>query len=208
MKILDCEQGSPEWFAARLGIPTATDFKSIITAEKGNLSAGADGLINRLIDETVRSELQEQTFTGNKHTEHGKQWEGRARAWYGFITGSTIKEVGFCLRDDGRAGCSPDALAYGFDGPQIDMWGLEIKCPDGPTHVGYLRAKTLPSEYKQQVHGSMVITGLRCWYFVSYCPGYEPMLLRVDWDEYTDKAAAALEQFLDRLDIAKKEMGL
>ena len=29
---LDCEQGSEEWLAARLGIPTATGFENIVTA--------------------------------------------------------------------------------------------------------------------------------------------------------------------------------
>jgi hypothetical protein len=199
MRIIDVEQGSPEWRALRLGIPTATDFDSMITAVKGDLSAGADGCINKLIDELVRPELQEESFTGNRHTEHGKEWEPKARAWYAFTTGNEVRQVGFVLRDDGKAGCSPDSLVG-------ESGGLEIKCPDGPTHVSYLRKRTLPDKYKQQVHGSMVITGRRWWDFLSYCPGYRPFLIRVHWDEYTDKVAAAIESFIAKLETAKAEI--
>lgn len=206
MKIHECEQGSPEWFRLRLGIPTATDFADVITAARGDVSASAGGLIDRLIDELVRPELQENDFAGNKHTERGKELEPAARAWYAYTKNVNVVQVGFVTRDDGRAGCSPDGLidapCFGFVG------GLEIKCPDGPTHVGYVRAGCLPPKYKQQVHGSMFVTGLRWWDFVSYCPGYVPFVVRVEWDAYTDKLAAGLEVFLEQFDAAKKEFAL
>lgn len=196
-------QGSPEWHELRQGIPTATDFKEIITAARGDLSASATKLIDRLIDQRVRPGAQE-AFGGNRHTERGLELEPKARAWYEFVTGAKVEQVGFVTRNDGRAGCSPDGLVYTPEkGYEL---GLEIKCPDGPTHVSYLRAKELPLEYKQQVHGSMAITGLRAWDFVSYCPGYEPLMLRVLWDEYTEKTAAALELFLADLDAAIREV--
>ena len=31
MIVLDCQQGSEEWYRARLGIPTASNFSAIIT---------------------------------------------------------------------------------------------------------------------------------------------------------------------------------
>ena len=34
IQIVDCEQGTPEWYAARLGIPTASEFKTIIGIKK------------------------------------------------------------------------------------------------------------------------------------------------------------------------------
>jgi hypothetical protein len=201
MRIFDFEQGSAEWFAARNGIPTATDFADIVTAVKGDLSAGADSCINRLLDEIVRPDAQAITvFAGNRHTERGKELEPAARRAYEFLTGNPVRVVGFVARDDGKAGCSPDGIT--------DFGGLEIKCPDGPTHVGYLRAGILPAKYRQQVHGGMVITGFRRWDFFSYCPGYAPFFVSVAWDEYTDKVSAALDQFVARLDAAKKELGI
>ena len=35
MKIIDCEQGSPEWFSARSGIPTASEFHTVMAKGKG-----------------------------------------------------------------------------------------------------------------------------------------------------------------------------
>lgn len=205
MRIIDCEQGSPEWFALRLGIPTASDFGEIVTAARGDVSASASGLIDRLIDEMIRPEMQEERFS-NRHTERGKELEPAAREWYAYTRSVGVQVVGFCSRDDGRAGCSPDGL-LGVDRSAL-VGGLEIKCPDGPTHVGYARANVLPAKYRQQVHGSMVITGLRRWDFLSYCPGYAPLVVRVEWDAYTDKLAASLDTFLEQLDEAKKGFGL
>ena len=196
MRIIECEQGSPEWFAARSGIPTGTDFADMITAVKGDLSKSSDKLIAELIDQIVRPDMQEQTFTGNRHTERGKELEPQAGAWFSFMTGLKIHQVGLCVRDDGRVGCSPDYLV-GADG------GLEIKCPDGKTHVSYMLGNVLPDEYKQQVHGSMVVTGRRYWYFLSYCHGYKPFLIKVEWDDYTDKVSTAIESFLEAFEEAK-----
>lgn len=196
MRIIDCEQGSSEWFAARSGIPTGTDFADMITSVKGDLSKSSEKLIAELIDQIARPGMQEQSFTGNKHTERGKELEPQAGAWFTFMTGLKIQQVGLCVRDDGKVGCSPDYLV-GAEG------GLEIKCPDGKTHVAYLLANKLPDEYKQQVHGSMVVTGRRWWYFLSFCHGYKPLLIKVHWNDYTDKVSYAISEFLDRLEDAK-----
>ena len=55
MIILDHEQGSPEWLAARLGKPSASMFSKLITAT-GKPSSSADGYINQLIAERLRGQ--------------------------------------------------------------------------------------------------------------------------------------------------------
>ena len=35
IQIIDCEQGTPEWFAARLGIPTASRFSDVLAKGQG-----------------------------------------------------------------------------------------------------------------------------------------------------------------------------
>jgi hypothetical protein len=52
MIILDHEQGSPEWLAARLGKPSASCFSRLIT-NSGKPSSSADGYINELIAERL-----------------------------------------------------------------------------------------------------------------------------------------------------------
>jgi hypothetical protein len=53
MKIIDCVQNSDEWIAARLGIPTASEFHRIITAVKGDLSKSARKYAAGLVAETL-----------------------------------------------------------------------------------------------------------------------------------------------------------
>lgn len=198
MKIIDCQQGTPEWLAVRLGVPTASEFDSIITPKRGDLAAAHETYIDRLLDEQIRRDA-ERPFKGNADTERGHALEPDARALYAFIHDVEPQQVGFILRDDGLAGCSPDSL-IDEDG------GLEIKCPDGPQHVGYLRAGTIPDKYKPQVHGCMIITGRKWWDFMSYCPGHKPMIIRAYPDDYTAKLAKLLDGFIEKLAVEKLKL--
>ena len=180
MRIDQHEQGSPEWLAARLGIPSASMFAKIVTT-KGAWSTSADTYINQLVAERLTGE-REEVFQSH-HMIRGTELEPDARDLYSLMTDSEVTEVGFCLHDTLAAGCSPDGL-IGEDG------GLEIKCPAPATHVEYLRGGVLPSKYKQQVMGCLWITGREWWDFVSYHPTMKPLIVRVERDE---EYIAALE---------------
>lgn len=195
MQILTFEQRSPEWYAARRGVPTASEFANIITPKKGEYAAAADTYINQLIDELMRPDAG-LGFTGNRHTERGEILEDDARELYAFERELVPQQVGFILNDAGTLGCSPDSL-IGEDG------GLEIKCPDGPTHVKWVRAGGIPDEHKPQVHGSLIITGRAWWDFLSYCPGYEPLLVRVTPDGFTEKLQGHLDRFIREYHAAR-----
>jgi len=195
MQILTFEQRSPEWYAARRGVPTASEFGNIITPKKGEYAAAADTYINQLIDELMRPDAG-QAFTGNRHTERGELLEDDARELYAFERELVPRQVGFILNDAGTLGCSPDSLIC-TDG------GLEVKCPDGPTHVKWLRAGGIPDEHKPQVHGSLIITERKWWDFLSYCPGYEPLLVRVTPDGFTEKLQGHLDRFLREYHAAR-----
>ena len=78
MRVIDCEQGTEGWFAARLGIPTASEFSDIITPAKGDYSASAPKYIARLIDDIVRPGAREGllvTLTQNAGTS-SNLWRG------------------------------------------------------------------------------------------------------------------------------------
>jgi len=181
MRIDQNEQGSFEWLAARLGIPSASMFAKIVTT-KGAWSTSADTYINQLVAERLTGE-REEVFQSH-HMIRGTELEPDARDLYSLMTDSEVTEVGFCLHDTLAAGCSPDGL-IGEDG------GLEIKCPAPSTHVEYLRGGVLPSKYKQQVMGCLWITGREWWDFVSYHPTMKPLIVRVERDE---EYIAALEK--------------
>lgn len=192
MLLHDVEQGSLEWFALRAGVATASEFSRIVTAS-GKQSASADAYIAELIDEIARpmasrsQEEQATVFSGNRHTERGHLLEPKAKAWLEFVLGKEFLPGGFITSDDGLLGCSPDA--------RLDGEGCEFKAPEGKKHVLWMMGGGLPDEHKQQVHGSMVVTGERRWNFLSYCPGYAPFHVVVEWDSYTDAMAKILDEF-------------
>lgn len=199
MIILTHEQNSPEWYAARRGLPTASEFSRIITPKTGKLSSGADAYIAELIDEARRPD-QQPTFAGNRHTERGREIEPEALNWYRFAMDADVRECGLILNDARTAGASPDGLVY-VSG-ELDR-GIEVKAPEGKKFVLWRMQGGLPDEHKAQVHGGMVITGLERWDFLAYCDGYEPYLITVERDGYTELVAQAIDQFCTRLaDVA------
>ena len=175
MRKIECEQGSVEWLNARLGVPSASMFAKIVTT-KGAWSTQADGYINQLIAEDLTGEPT--PFYQNEHMARGTELEPEARSAYEFLNDVVVEQVGFCLHDTMRAGCSPDGLV-GDEGEG----GLEIKCPSGAVHVSYLRDGKLPSKYYQQVMGCLWITGRKWWDFMSYHPDMKPLIVRVERDE-------------------------
>lgn len=181
MRILNHEQRSPEWFQARLGVPSASAFGRVITPG-GKPSTQADGYLNKLVAEilTGKSEYQEV----NEAMQRGTDLEPEARQYYELIAGP-VQEVGFCIHDDGF-GCSPDGFVGG-DGL------LEIKCPLAHTHVEYLIDDAIPGIYIPQVQGQLLVTGRKWCDFLSYHPDMKPLLVRVERDE---KFIATLHKLL------------
>lgn len=191
MKTIDVNQGTFAWWALHRGIPTASEFAKIITPAKGELSksaAGAylDDLIAQFYDDRYFDKLD--CFLSDA-VQEGKATEPRTRAIYELDRLAEVELVGFVTTDDGLFGCSPDGLV-----PSLDR-GVENKSPLRKTHIGYLRDGGLPMKYRPQVHASMAITGLRRWDFISYADPFPPLIVEVEWDDYTDKVVAAMDQF-------------
>jgi len=190
---IDCEQRSPEWYAVRRGIPTASAFSRIITPKTGKPAAAQAAYIDELIAERLASNWPPPPSFANEAILKGILAEGDACRWYEFDRDCDVEKVGFCLSDCGRYGCSPDGLLAGG--------GLEIKVPDLKTHIGYLRGGALPSEYICQVHGSMFNNQMDWWDFMSYNTDNAPQfVLRVKRDKFTDLLGEEVVKFCDRLD--------
>jgi hypothetical protein len=210
MKRFDCEQRSPEWYALRRGIPTASEFHRIITPVQGQLSKQCDSYIYELIGALVDPNgASDESGFDNGHMERGRQLEPEARGWFSLSLDVDIKQVGFCLSDCGRWGCSPDG--WYVDAATSLPHGLEIKVPKTSTHAAWLHAGGLPDSYKCQVHGGMVVTGLSRWSFLSYQPNsvaLPPLLVQVERDEFTDKLSRALEQFSNRFQEVADRLGI
>lgn len=164
MKIHNFEQGTPEWFAVRVGKMTASHATAI-----GNAGKGLDTYIHKMMAEYYSS--GEKVEFGSKDTERGNELEPIARAVYEFEKGVTVDVVGFVELNE-FVGCSPDGLV-GEDG------GVEIKSPSDETYLKYLLYgnDAIESDYIWQVQMNLLITGRSWWDLIIYNPNFKKSML-------------------------------
>jgi len=199
MRMINHEQGTPEWLASRLGCPSGSGFDKLIQAN-GKPSTQADGYINQLIAEVMTGETTYVHVTDAM--QRGTDQEPMARGFYELASGNSVNQVGFCKHDTLECGVSPDGL-IGQDG------GLEIKVPAPHTHIAYLRAGVLPTKYKQQVMGCMWITDRQWWDFVSYHESMPALIVRVERDDdyiklLADEVSKAVETIQSEVNRLRK----
>lgn len=187
MVVANCVQGSPEWFAARCGIPTASNFDKIVTT-KGEPSKQAQKYLYQLAGERITGRTEEGFK--NAAMERGQEVEAEARNLYEMVNDLKIEQVGVCYPDEKKlCAASPDGLV-GRDGL------IELKCPLVHTHVGYLLDNCLPTEYFTQTQGQLYVTGRKWVDFMSYFPGLKPLIIRVTRnEEFIAKLDAELKAF-------------
>ena len=196
MKIHTFEQGSPEWFMGRLGIPTASRFDEIMTPKQ--LKPVKDGglkYMGRLMAEWYGNQPVEDW--SNSIVERGTGLEDDGRRWYSLVRDVDVQQVGFLTRDDGKVGGSPDGLV-GTEGV------LEIK-----NYMVVNQWCTLlgqPHEHIGQIQGYLYLTD-RAWCdLCCYNPEHPSEVIRVDRDENWQKAfVPILDEFIGRMDEAKKK---
>ncbi len=175
MKIIDCRQHSTEWAQARLGVITASEADALITPtfRVSEGKAVETYLFKKLSEKLLGYALD---TGGTFEMSQGNIVEQIARPWFAFTYDVDIATPGLCLTDDGRCGASPDGVCP-------DGSGLEIKSPQGPTHLKYYFKNELPPEHRVQVHFSMFVTGAPYWTFVSFHRVLPPLVVRVERDE-------------------------
>lgn len=139
--IVNCEQGTEDWFRARMGLPTASEFHAILAKGEGKTRKS---YMLRLAGEIVTGEPSE-TYS-NGHMERGKALEPEARELYAFMADAEPQQVGF-IRNFG-AGCSPDSL-LGTAGM------LEIKTKLPALLIECILRGDFPPEHKAQCQGAL-----------------------------------------------------
>lgn len=199
MKIHPAQQGSLQWLEARAAIPTASEFDNLISPtwelRKGQMP---QSYLNRKLAEWwLGGPLAD---LGSFATEMGSILEDEAKPWYELEFGERIDSVGLCTTDDGKIGASPDGL-IGED------CGIECKCPEPQTHVGYLLAGVVPKDYLAQVHGSMLVTGRPRWKFLSYRRRFPALVVDVPRDDEIQAAIRdALDLFLQKFEHGQQRL--
>lgn len=193
----EIEQGTPEWRSLRIGIPSASNFATIMASGKdGGDSATRRKLLYKMAGEVITDEPLEDFKSGEM--QRGNEMEPELRDWYGRTRFADVEQVGFVRRTiynplggSFAAGCSPDAL-LGKDGV------LEIKTtrPDLLIELMERAAGGFPPSHRAQCQGALWVTG-RAWcdLIVGY-RGMPKLAFRIERDDvYIAAIAAAVEVF-------------
>ncbi len=156
------EQGTPEWFAQRLGKVTASRVADVIAKTKTGYSTSRDNYMAQLVCERLTGTVAE-SYT-NAAMQWGTDNEPLARAAYEAYADVLVDEVAMITHPRiEQAGASPDGL--------VGQSGLvEIKCPNTATHIDTLLTQTVPGKYITQMQWQMACTGRQWCDFVSFDP--------------------------------------
>lgn len=190
MTIIDCEQGTGDWFRARAGMATASEFATVMAKGKdGGDSKTRRTYMLKLAGEILTGEPMEQ-FT-NIHMERGKIMEDEARNLYCFQTDYDLQRVGFIV--NGPKGCSPDSLI-------ADKGMVEIKTQLPHLLIDTLLKGDFPPEHKAQCQGGLWVAE-REWIDIAvYWPRLPLFVKRAYRDDaYIAQLSKAIDLFNEEL---------
>lgn len=186
MKIIECEQGSPEWIAARVGKLGASMVADAVARTKTGWGASRANVMARLVVERLTGQPAE-SYT-NAAMQWGVDMEPDARRMYEFMAGAEVQQVGLVLHPRIEwTHASPDGLVGGA--------GLvEIKCPTSATHMDTLLGACIDGKYVKQMQWQLACTGREWVDFVSYDPRFPAeMQLHITRVERDAEMIATLE---------------
>lgn len=209
MRLIDCEQRSPDWFKVRLGKLTGSVAGDMLATIKSGEAAKRRDLRVRLVCERLTGESQEDGYT-NAAMQRGIDKEPAALAAYEAVTGFVAWPTGFCEHDELLAGCSLDGQVQDFAGI------VELKCPKSSTHLSYIKAGKAPADYLPQITHNLWITGAAWCDFVSFddrfpaalqLVRYRVMREDVDLKAYELAARLFLDEVAAEVDALKGRIG-
>lgn len=200
--VVDCDQRSPEWFAARLGRVTSSTAAKMLSQPRSKAdkeSVSRRNLRVRLALERVTGRPVDEDGYQSNAMKDGIEREPDAFAYYEALTGRLLERTGFLRHDVVMAGASLDAHCDDFTGI------VEIKAPTPAVHMEYLTAGVIPKDYYTQVIHSLWVTGAEWCDWVSYQPDFPEWarvkVVRVERNAAElDAYALALSLFLSEVD--------
>lgn len=188
MRIVECEQGTPEWLAARCSRITASRMWDVMSYNQPS-AAKAKQAGHALVRDAVaagvkgeessarkgyRTELVSEHLTGRYpenyvsfEMKQGIEREPAARAEYAIVHGQfDIELPGFVIHPiHDFWGSSPDGIIIGKE-----RGGIELKSPKATTHIEYIQNGVVPDDYIWQCHSIIACCELDWIDFASYCP--------------------------------------
>lgn len=183
--VIDCEQRSERWFAARAGRITGTCAHDLMGAPEKPAAPGTKPRKKKTEERAGRRDLRAQKvverltglsadddFTRPAWMQRGIDEEAAACHAYEAATGRILRHTGFLSHNTLRIGCSLDGHVGDFEGI------IEAKAPKMATHFRYLMAGTLPADYYWQVVHNLFVSGAAWCDFLSFDARFPPELQR------------------------------
>jgi hypothetical protein len=164
-QVIDCEQKSPEWYAARIGRLTGSRAPEIMRRIKSGEAASRRNMRVQIALERITGRSLDSEFL-SADMQNGIDREAHALALYEANSGQILERVGFLSCEGIMAGCSLDAFVSGRVGI------TEAKCPKAATHLEYLRTKQIPTDYYWQCVHNIWVSRARWCDFISYSPDF------------------------------------
>lgn len=199
--VIDCEQRTPEWFAARVGRVTGTMADAVLAQgrTKGSESVQRKKLRYRLALERITGRPFEKDFQTQAMAD-GVEKEPLAFAAYEALTGVLLDRAGFCAHTTQPIGCSVDGYLGDWEGL------VSIKCPEWHTHAETVRGKSIDTGYMRQIVHEQLVTGAQWTDFVSFHPDFPERLqlavIRVERNpQAISQYAEELERFLAEVKV-------
>lgn len=166
--IVDAEQRSPEWFAARLGRLTGSVAGDMLSkrADKKE-AAGRRNLRLKLILERLTGKSQEKNFQ-SEAMKQGVEREPLAIAAYEAHTGHLLEQTGFLAHTTLMMGASLDAHLGDFEVL------VSIKCREAAAHWDFLRIGSIPADAIAQMRHEALMCAdtFREHHYVSWNPDF------------------------------------
>jgi hypothetical protein len=186
VQIFDCAQNSDEWMKLRCGVPTASNFATIMAKGRdGGASVTRRTYLLKLAGEIITGEPAESY--SNQYMERGHAQEDDARRLYAFMADAEPALVGF-MRND-VAGASPDSLVG-------DAGLLEIKTRCAHLQIDALLKDNFLPEHRAQCQGQLWVSEREWIDLAVFCPGLPLFVKRAFRDEpYIAQIAEAVEAF-------------
>jgi len=205
------DQGTEEWFKARIGKITSSRLSDVLTGGTKGEEFGKTAW-SYAYDIVTEELAGHQEDKGNEAMNWGSDNEAAARERYEVETLNKVKLVGFELWKEsyqslpsGVLGGSPDGLV-GEDGI------IEIKCPFNPRiHLHNFLSKEVPKEYVPQIQGNLLVTNRKFCDFVSYCPRFSESkqisIVRVFRDDlFIGQMLSRVERFYHLLESIRRQI--
>lgn len=201
----EMEQNSPEWYAARCGVLTASELIKILTPKTLNIAKNdkARQHVWEIAAQRITNYV-EPTFE-SFDMKRGKEDELLARRLYSSEY-AKVEQCGFVINDNHGF-----TLGYSPDGLVGDKGLIEIKSRlqkyQVQTLVEHARKDALiPPEHMLQVQAALLVTEREWCDYVSYCAGLPMISINVYPDEQIQAAIkAAAESFEEQVAKAQKD---